>query len=38
MLIVDLRNGDERLLRMEPSEARELAVAIDQAVIVALES
>lgn len=38
MLIVDLRNGDERLLRMEPSEARELAVGIDQAVIAAVES
>ncbi len=38
MLIVDLRNGDERLLRMEPSDARELAVAVDQAVIAAVES
>lgn len=37
MLIVDLRNGDERLLRMEPLEARELAVAIDQAVIAAVD-
>lgn len=37
MLIVDLRNGDERLLRMEPAEARELAVAIDRAVIAAVE-
>jgi hypothetical protein len=37
MLIIDLRNGDERLLPMEPAEARELAAAIDQAVIVALD-
>jgi hypothetical protein len=37
MLIVDLRNGDERLLPMEPAEARELATAIDQAVIEALD-
>ena len=37
MLIIDLRNGDERLLPMEPAEARELATAIDQAVIVALD-
>jgi len=37
MLIVDLRNGDERLLPMEPAVARDLATAIDQAVIVALE-
>ena len=37
MLIVDLRNGDERLLPMEPAEARELAAAIDQAVIVAMD-
>lgn len=37
MLIVDLRNGDERLLPMEPAEARELAAAIDQAVIAALD-
>ena len=33
LLIVDLRNGDERILRLEPAEARELATAIDQAVI-----
>lgn len=37
MLIIDLRNGDERLLPMESAEARELATAIDQAVIAAME-
>jgi hypothetical protein len=37
MLIVDLRNGDERLLPMEPADARELAAAIDQAVITAMD-
>lgn len=37
MLIVDLRNGDERLVRMDPDDARELATAIDQAVIAALD-
>jgi len=35
MLIIDLRNGDERLLPMELAEARELATAIDRAVIAA---
>jgi hypothetical protein len=37
MLIIDLRNGDERLLPMEPVRAHELATAIDQAVIAAHE-
>lgn len=35
MLIIDLRNGDERLLPMEPAEARDFATAIDQAIIAA---
>lgn len=38
ILIIDLRNGDERLLPMEPAQAHELATAIDQAVIAAHES
>jgi hypothetical protein len=37
LLVVDLRNGDERILRMETAEAQKLAAAIDQAVIVATE-
>ncbi len=37
LLVVDLRNGDERILRMDAAEAETLAAAIDQAVIVATE-
>lgn len=38
ILIVDLRNGDERILPTEPAVARELAAAINQAVIDAVEA
>jgi hypothetical protein len=38
LLVVDLRNGDERILRMEADEACALAAAIDQAVIAANET
>lgn len=33
MVIVDLRNGDERMIQLEPGPAQELAAAIDQAII-----
>ncbi len=35
LMIVDLRDGDERILRTEPAQARELAEAINQAIIAA---
>lgn len=38
LLIVDLRNGDERLVPMEAAEARAAAMAIDQTVIAFTEA
>jgi hypothetical protein len=35
--IIDLRNGDERIVRLDPPEARELAAAVNRAIIEARE-
>jgi hypothetical protein len=35
--IIDLRNGDERIVRLDPPEARELAASVNRAIIEARE-